>query len=143
MHHKGVHVTHNNFSEQLSTSLSCSFLCFRMGNTADAGSDNIMFRCARSASKDELWHQKACELIKLIAIILSDKKFLLVTIRWVTCSNGTMAEVSIVIKNFSRPVFSLSFIMKIFHVIFECRVTEFEYEDNKLVTACIFYSNTV
>lgn len=26
----------------------------RMGNTADAGSDNIMFRCARSASKDEL-----------------------------------------------------------------------------------------
>lgn len=26
----------------------------RMGNTADAGSDNIMFRCARRASKDEL-----------------------------------------------------------------------------------------
>ena len=30
------------------------FVHFRMGNTADAGSDNIMFRCARSASKDEL-----------------------------------------------------------------------------------------
>ena len=28
-----------------------------MGNTADAGSDNIMFRCAMSANKDELWHQ--------------------------------------------------------------------------------------
>ncbi|XP_073232661.1 inactive C-alpha-formylglycine-generating enzyme 2-like [Porites lutea] len=26
----------------------------RMGNTADAGSDNITFRCARTASKDEL-----------------------------------------------------------------------------------------
>ena len=30
------------------------FVHFRMGNTADAGSDNIMLRCARSASKDEL-----------------------------------------------------------------------------------------
>jgi len=47
-----------------------------MGNTADAGSDNIMFRCARSASKDELWHQGTLEPIKLIAIILCDKKHL-------------------------------------------------------------------
>ena len=32
----------------------CFSFFFRMGNTADAGSDNITFRCARSASKDEL-----------------------------------------------------------------------------------------
>ena len=37
--------------------IKCQFFViffFRMGNTADAGSDNITFRCARSASKDEL-----------------------------------------------------------------------------------------
>ena len=38
--------------------MKCQFFVFpfffRMGNTADAGSDNITFRCARSASKDEL-----------------------------------------------------------------------------------------
>ena len=37
------------------TSFFFSFhLLFRMGNTADAGSDNIAFRCARSVSRDEL-----------------------------------------------------------------------------------------
>ena len=37
--------------------IKCQFFViffFRMGNTADAGSDNITFRCARTASKDEL-----------------------------------------------------------------------------------------